>query len=73
MRCCIEYSSCRILLHYNDKEVFNVYEIEFNPPGLAQLEDSIPCDICGEKTMNSRLMYYENNSICIPCYKAQRK
>ncbi|MFX0028649.1 MAG: FmdE family protein [Candidatus Hermodarchaeota archaeon] len=61
------------LLDSKPEKVFNIYEIEFNPPGLAQIEDSIPCDICGEKTMNSRLMFYENNSICIPCYKAQKK
>ena len=61
------------LLSLKPDKVFNIYEIEFNPPGLAQIEESIPCDICGENTMNSRLMFYNNNSMCIPCYKAQRK
>ena len=61
------------LLSSKPEKVFNIYEIEFNPPGLAQVEDSIPCDICGENTMNSRLMFYNNSSMCIPCYKAQRK
>jgi formylmethanofuran dehydrogenase subunit E len=61
------------LLASKPEKVFNIYEIEYNPPGLAQVEESIPCDICGENTMNSRLMFYNNNSMCIPCYKAQRK
>ena len=61
------------ILNSKPSDIFSIYEIEFNPPGLAQIEESVPCDICGESTMNSRLMLYENNSICIPCYKAQRK
>jgi len=61
------------LLSSKPEKVFNIYEIEFIPPGLAETEDSIPCEICGENTMNSRLMFYNNNTICIPCYKAQRK
>jgi formylmethanofuran dehydrogenase subunit E len=61
------------VLNSKPEKVFNIKEIDFNPPSSAQIEDSIPCDICGEKTMNSRLMFYENNSMCIPCYKAQRK
>jgi formylmethanofuran dehydrogenase subunit E len=61
------------LLSSKPEKVFNIYEIEYNPPGLAIIEDSIPCDICGENTMNSRLMFYNNSSMCIPCYKAQRK
>ena len=63
----------RHILDSKPETVFNIYEIEFNPPSLPQIEDSIPCDICGEKTMNSRLMFYGNNNICIPCYKAQKK
>ncbi len=61
------------LLDSKPENIFSIYEIEFNPPGLAEIEESIPCDICGEPTMNSRLMFYKNSSMCIPCYKAQRK
>jgi formylmethanofuran dehydrogenase subunit E len=61
------------LLDSKAEKIFSIYEIEFNPPSMAEIEDSIPCDICGEPTMNSRLMFYENSSMCIPCYKAQRK
>ncbi len=61
------------ILNSKPEDIFNVYEIEFNPPELAQIEESLPCDICGEPTMNSRLMFYQNSNMCIPCYKSQKK
>jgi len=68
-----KHEKIKQLLDLKPEKVFNIYEIDFNPPSLAEIEESIPCDICGEPTMNSRLMFYENSSMCIPCYKAQRK
>ena len=61
------------ILNSKAEDIFNVYEIEYNPPGFAQLEDSIICDICGEETASSRIMMYNNSDMCIPCYRAQRK
>lgn len=63
----------KLLLDSKPEDIFTIYEIEFDPPGLAQIEDSVPCEICGEPTMNSRLMFYESKNMCIPCYKTQRK
>ncbi|MFX1308995.1 MAG: FmdE family protein [Promethearchaeota archaeon] len=60
------------LLKSKPENIFNIYEIEYNPPGLAQIEDSVPCDICGEPVQNSRLMTYNNSEMCIPCYKKTR-
>ncbi len=62
----------QLLLKSKPKDVFNIYEIEYNPPGLAQIEDSVPCEICGELTMNSRIMTYNDSEMCIPCYKKMR-
>jgi len=61
------------ILKTKPTDFFIINEVEYNPPGPAQIEESVPCDICSEPTMSSRLMFYEGNSICIPCYKAQRK
>ena len=62
----------QFLLKSEPESIFNIYEIEYNPPGLAQIEQSVPCEVCGELTMNSRLMTYNNSEICIPCYKKIR-
>ena len=61
------------LLDSNPEDIFNISEIKYNPPGLAQMEDSIICEICGEETASSRIMTYNSSDMCIPCYKAQRK
>ena len=61
------------LLNSKAEDIFNIDDIEYNPPGFAQIEDSIRCDICGEETASNRIMTYSNSDICIPCYKAQRK
>ncbi|MFX1419591.1 MAG: FmdE family protein [Promethearchaeota archaeon] len=62
----------QFLLNSNPEVIFNIYEIEYNPPGLALIEESIPCEICGEITMSSRLMTYKDSEMCIPCYKKMR-
>jgi formylmethanofuran dehydrogenase subunit E len=61
------------LLELKPEDVFEIREIEFNPPGLALIEDSILCQVCGEKTMESRIMSYQGKNICIPCYKELRR
>ena len=61
------------LLELEPEAIFDIREIEFNPPGLAPIDESVPCKICGELTMESRILDYQGNSTCIPCYKALRK
>lgn len=68
-----KHEKIQLLLDSRPEDVFNIYEIEYNPPGLAQIEESIKCDICGEETASSRIMTYNNSEMCIPCYKAQKK
>lgn len=62
----------QFLLNSKPKDIFNIYEIEFNPPGLAQIEESVPCEICGELVMSSRVMTYSDSEMCISCYKKMR-
>ena len=61
------------LLELEPEDVFDIREIEFNPPSLALIDDSVLCEICVEPTMESRIMDYQGKSICIPCYKELRK
>jgi len=62
----------QLLLNSKPEDIFNIYDIEYNPPGLAQIEESVPCEICGELTMSSRLMTYNDSEMCISCYKKTR-
>ena len=61
------------LLELEPEDIFDIREIEFNPPGLALIDESVPCKMCGELTMESRIMNYQGKSICVPCYKELRK
>ena len=63
----------QFLLKSKPENIFDIHKIDFNPPSLAQIEESVPCEICGELTMNTRIMTYNNSEMCIPCYKKMRK
>lgn len=63
----------QFLLKSKPEDIFNIYEIEFNPPGLARIEESVPCEICGELVMNSRVLTYNNSEMCISCYRKMRE
>ncbi|NVM44048.1 MAG: TraR/DksA C4-type zinc finger protein [Candidatus Lokiarchaeota archaeon] len=57
------------LLSMKPEDVFDIRNIDYDPPGMAQIEESVPCSICGELTMDSRMMNYQGKIMCIPCYK----
>jgi formylmethanofuran dehydrogenase subunit E len=57
------------LLSLEPENVFEIRNIEYDPPGMAQIEESLPCSLCGELTMESRMMNYQGKIMCIPCYK----
>jgi formylmethanofuran dehydrogenase subunit E len=63
----------QMLLSLEPEDVFNIKEVEYVPPSMAIVEDSVPCELCGEPTMISRIMYYQNSNMCIPCYKQLKK
>ena len=39
----------------------------------ARIRKSIPCPICGESVMESRLRQIDEKSVCIPCFEKQTK
>jgi len=61
------------LLSLEPENVFEIRTIEYDPPMMAQIEESVPCNICGELTMDSRMMNYQGKIMCIPCYKEFNK
>jgi len=63
----------QVLLNSKPEDIFIIDDIEFNPPELAPIKESLPCEICGELTMNGRLMTYNTAEMCIPCYKKMRE
>lgn len=61
----------KIILNSNPADLFNIKEVEFNPPEFAKIHESIICDNCGEMTMSTRIKEKNSRKLCIPCYDKQ--
>ncbi len=46
---------------------FDVKEIALDPPAYAQIVETLPCAICGEQTMISRMVKKGDSMICKGC------
>ena len=62
-----------LLLNSNPEEIFNITEVEYDPPERAQIHDSIICSNCKELTMSTRIRKINNKELCIPCYEELKK
>ena len=49
------------------EELFFVDEIDFDLPEEARIHASVPCDNCGEPTMETRIVEDGGRRLCIPC------
>jgi formylmethanofuran dehydrogenase subunit E len=57
------------LLNANPEDIFKIEEVQFNPPGMAQIHDSVICENCGDLTMSTRIKEFKGKKVCIPCYE----
>jgi formylmethanofuran dehydrogenase subunit E len=48
-------------------ELFYVDEIDFEIPDKAAIQPSVPCENCGEPTMQARLVEKDGRLLCRPC------
>lgn len=53
------------------EELFRVDEIDFALPPEAVIYPSVPCENCGEPTMQTRLVEVEGRRLCIPCSRGE--
>ena len=49
-------------------ELFEVQPLDQAPPRPARVLQSLPCDDCGESTMESRTRRFAGRTLCIPCF-----
>ncbi len=62
----------RKLLEAPVEELFRVEEVDFRLPEEATIHPSVPCERCGEPTMQTRLVEVEGKRLCIPCAESLR-
>lgn len=52
------------------EELFSITEVDYEPPAEAEIRASLPCEECGEPTMETRLVEKGGRRLCIPCSRA---
>lgn len=57
----------QLLLTEPEERLFDVREVDFEIPEMARIHPSLPCEICGEPTMQTRLVEADGRRLCIPC------
>lgn len=57
----------KMLLTAKPEDIFNIKEVEFNPPEEAQVHESVICEKCGEPTMKTRIQSFNGKNLCVPC------
>ncbi|MGQ9475417.1 MAG: FmdE family protein [Actinomycetota bacterium] len=62
----------RRMLEAPVEELFRVEEVDFQLPEEATIYPSVPCERCGEPTMETRLVEVDGKRLCIPCAEAVR-
>jgi formylmethanofuran dehydrogenase subunit E len=52
-----------------EEQLFTVQEVETPAPHPARVHTSLPCEACGETTMETRIRRFEGRNLCIPCFQ----
>lgn len=53
--------------------ILSVTPLSIPEPEPARIMDSISCEFCGERVMESRIKQHHDKPACIPCYEKQQK
>lgn len=60
---------CRAIMETPLEALFRVEEIPTPAPRPAVILESLVCEHCGEKTMESRTRRFGGRTLCIPCFR----
>jgi formylmethanofuran dehydrogenase subunit E len=57
------------ILSAPQEAILSVTSVSVPEPEPAKIRDSVPCTICDETVMESRLRNMDGKSVCIPCFE----
>ena len=63
----------RWILSAANDSILSVTAITIPEPEPARIIDSISCEFCGERVMESRTKQHHDKPACIPCYEKHQK
>lgn len=55
------------ILEAPEAEILSLRQVAIDEPEPARIRSSVPCAICGEPVMETRLRQVNGKSVCIPC------
>lgn len=61
------------ILSASQDSLLSIEPTSIAEPEPAKNRKSIPCSLCGEKVMESRLNQLDGKPTCIPCFEKQRQ
>jgi formylmethanofuran dehydrogenase subunit E len=61
------------LLSASDERILTVTPVSVPEPEPARIMNAVPCAICSENVMASRVRNVEGKTICIPCSKKHKE
>lgn len=64
------HARARDILARDPNDLFTVTELSEPPPLPARIHASIPCEACGEATMETRVRRLRGRELCQPCFDA---
>jgi formylmethanofuran dehydrogenase subunit E len=56
------------LMGADPTDLFQIQPVSDPPPQRARLMASLPCEACGEKTMEARTRRFDSRTLCLPCF-----
>jgi formylmethanofuran dehydrogenase subunit E len=65
----LHQARCQHILDASLDELFELTEPQENIPRHARIMESLTCESCGEKVMESRTRRFAGKTLCIPCFK----
>ena len=61
------------IMDADPQDLFEVHPAQGPIPKEARILQSLPCEACGELTMESRTRRYLGQTLCIPCFEAMEQ
>ena len=55
------------VLEMRPEQIFSIEQIKMDLPAKAEIEQAVPCDVCGEPTMRTKLVSRGKDNVCRDC------
>ena len=61
------------IMSANLEDLFEVQSAEGPIPKKARILESLTCEACGERVMETRTRRFKSRTLCMPCFEAEEK